>query len=75
MVMHLQYTAPINFAGCPAMSVPCAIGSNTGMPVGSHLIAPIREEKRLFNLAYELEAELKPMTELEKMLKRSWIPD
>lgn len=45
------------------------------MPVGSHLIAPKREEKRLFNLAYELEAELKPMTELEKMLKRSWIPD
>ena len=75
MVMHLQYTAPINFAGCPAMSVPCAIGLNTGMPVGSHFIAPIGEEKRLFNLAYELEAELKPMAKLENKLKRSSIPD
>ena len=72
MVTHLQYTAPINFAGCPAMSVPCAIGSNTGMPVGSHLIAPVGEEKRLFNLAYELEDELKPMANLENMLKRRW---
>ena len=70
MVTHLQYTAPINFAGCPAMSVPCSIGSNTGMPVGSHLIAPVGEETRLFNLAYELEAELKPMVNLENMLKR-----
>jgi amidase len=75
MVSHLQYTAPINFAGCPAMSVPCSIGSNTGMPVGSHLIAPVGEEKRLFNLAYELEAELKPMANLENMLKRRWATD
>ena len=75
MVRHLQYTAPINFAGCPAMSVPCAIGSNTAMPVGSHLIAPIGEEKRLFNLAYELEAELKPIANLENMLKRRWATD
>ena len=75
MVTHLQYTAPINFAGCPTMSVPCAIGSNTGMPVGSHLIAPVGEEKRLFNLAYELEAELKPMANLENMLKRRWATD
>jgi amidase len=75
MVTHLQYTAPINFAGCPAMSMPCAIGSNTGMPVGSHLIAPVGEEKRLFNLALELEAELKPMANLENMLKRRWATD
>jgi len=75
MVTHLQYTAPINFAGCPAMSVPCAIGSYTGMPVGSHLIAPVGEEKRLFNLAYELEAELKPMANLGNMLKRRWATD
>ncbi|MEQ3730150.1 MAG: amidase [Tateyamaria sp.] len=75
MVTHLQYTAPVNFAGCPAMSMPCAIGSYTGMPVGSHLIAPVGEEKRLFNLAYELEAELKPMANLENMLKRRWATD
>ena len=52
------------------MSVHCAIGSNTGMPVGSHLIAPTGEEKRLFDLAYALEAELKPMANLENILKR-----
>ena len=75
IVTHLQYTAPINFAGCPAMSVPCAIGSNTGMPVGSHIIAPVGEEKRLFNLAYELEAELKQVANLENMLKRRWATD
>jgi len=45
------------------------------MPVGSHLIAPVEEETRLFNLAYELEAELKPMANLENMLKRRWATD
>ena len=57
------------------MSVPCSIGSNAGMPVGSHLIAPVGEETRLFNLAYELEAELKPMVNLENMLERRWATD
>ena len=59
MVRHLQFTAPINFAGCPAMAVPCEIGTATGMPVGSHFVGPIGGEKRLFELAYELEAVVK----------------
>lgn len=59
MVRHLQFTAPVNFAGCPAMAVPCEIGTATGMPVGSHFVGPIGGEKRLFELAYELEAAVK----------------
>ena len=55
-IRHLQFTAPVNFAGCPAASLPLSVGSESGLPVGSHLIAPMGKERLLFEVSYELEA-------------------
>lgn len=51
---RLQFTSPINFAGIPAMSLPLSF-SPRGMPIGSHFIAGHGQERRLYQLAYELE--------------------
>ncbi|MEO0976510.1 MAG: amidase [Pseudomonadota bacterium] len=55
MMGRLRFTAPINPAGIPAMSVPLNWGATSGMPIGSHFIAGAGNEKTLFELAYELE--------------------
>ncbi len=44
-----------NAVGAPAMSVPAAM-STEGLPIGVHLAAAIGEERRLLELAFELEA-------------------
>ena len=43
------YTAPVNLAGLPAMSVPC--GFVRGLPVGLHLIGRGEEEAKLLSCA------------------------
>jgi amidase len=52
---RLKYTAPVNFSGCPAMSVPLGRSRSTGIPIGSHFIAAKGAERLLYELAYELE--------------------
>lgn len=51
---RLKYTAPVNFAGNPAMSVPLYWDKNN-MPIGSQFIAPLGDDKLLYELAYQLE--------------------
>ena len=63
---RLKYTSPINFAGCPAMSVPLGRSRSTGVPIGSHFIAAKGDDKLLYELAYELE-EAQPW-------RKSWAP-
>ncbi|MEP4077757.1 amidase [Haloferula sp.] len=52
---RLKYTSPINFSGCPAMSVPLGRSRSSGIPIGSHFIAAKGAERLLYELAYELE--------------------
>ncbi len=42
-------TIPANLAGVPAMSVPC--GLSEGLPVGFQIIAPAREDARMYRVA------------------------
>ncbi|MES1199412.1 MAG: amidase [Pseudomonadota bacterium] len=51
---YAVYTPLENAAGAPAMSVPLG-WSSQGLPIGSHFAAPKGEERRLLELAYELE--------------------
>jgi amidase len=51
---YVGYTPLQNVAGAPAMSVPLA-WSQGGLPIGIHFSAPKGEERRLLELAYELE--------------------
>lgn len=49
-----SYTAVQNAIGLPGMSVPAGL-SDTGLPVGSHFVAPAGREDLLLALAYEIE--------------------
>jgi len=50
-------TAPANFAGCPALSLPCGLSSE-GLPLGLHLMAAPWREQRLLAVALAVEAAL-----------------
>jgi len=51
------YTVPINPAGVPAISVPAGFVKRDGkdLPVGVQLIAPMRKEAGLLNIAHQFE--------------------
>lgn len=51
---YVGYTPLQNVAGAPAMSVPLG-SSSTGLPIGIHFSSAKGQEKRLLELAYELE--------------------
>ena len=51
---YVGYTPLQNIAGAPAMSVPLA-WSPEGLPIGAHFSAAKGQERRLLELAYELE--------------------
>jgi len=51
---YVGYTPLQNVAGAPAMSVPLGMSSG-GLPIGIHFSAAKGQEKRLLELAYELE--------------------
>ncbi|MGE0739842.1 MAG: amidase [Hyphomonadaceae bacterium] len=52
---YVGYTPLQNVAGAPAMSVPLAWSEANGMPIGAHFSAPKGHERKLLELAYELE--------------------
>lgn len=49
------WTAEANLAGIPAMSLPCGLGDETGLPVGLQVLAPRDHDAELYRLggAYE----------------------
>lgn len=51
---YVSYTPLQNAVGAPAMSVPLSM-SPDGLPIGAHFSAAKGQEKRLLELAYELE--------------------
>ncbi|MBQ9691106.1 MAG: Asp-tRNA(Asn)/Glu-tRNA(Gln) amidotransferase subunit GatA [Eggerthellaceae bacterium] len=55
--MHLSdiFTVSINIAGNGGMSMPCGLGSQTGLPVGVQLIAPQFKDENMFQAAGVLE--------------------
>jgi aspartyl-tRNA(Asn)/glutamyl-tRNA(Gln) amidotransferase subunit A len=52
MSMYLAdiYTVSVNLAGLPALSIPCG-KSETGLPIGMHLIGAPFEEEKLLSIA------------------------
>lgn len=48
-------TIPANLAGIPGMSIPNGLASDTGLPVGIQLLAPAREDARLYHVGAALE--------------------
>jgi aspartyl-tRNA(Asn)/glutamyl-tRNA(Gln) amidotransferase subunit A len=48
------YTVPINIAGVPSLSMPCAVGKDS-LPIGMQLIGPVFSEKKLYKAGYAFE--------------------
>jgi aspartyl-tRNA(Asn)/glutamyl-tRNA(Gln) amidotransferase subunit A len=55
-------TIPANLAGVPGMSLPAGLAPEDGLPVGIQLMAPAREDARLYRLGGAL----------ERMLEERW---
>ncbi|HLP23624.1 MAG TPA: Asp-tRNA(Asn)/Glu-tRNA(Gln) amidotransferase subunit GatA [Microbacteriaceae bacterium] len=49
-------TIPANLAGIPGMSLPVGLAAEDGMPVGLQILAPAREDARLYRVGGALEA-------------------
>ena len=49
-------TIPANLAGTPGMSIPNGLADEDGLPSGIQLLAPAREDKRLYAIGAALEA-------------------
>ena len=60
LAMYLSdlYTVPVNLAGNAAISVPCGLSPDDGLPVGLQLIAPSLDEATMFRAAYAFEHDL-----------------
>ena len=56
MYLNDIYTASVNLAGIPGISVPFTRSGND-LPIGVQLLAPPLEEARLLRTAYALERE------------------
>ena len=52
---YVGYTPLQNVAGAPGISLPLALSPRNGMPIGAHFAAAKGQERRLLELAYELE--------------------
>ncbi len=49
------FTASLNLAGLPGMTIPAGLGRETGMPVGIQLMGPAFSEKLILQTAHVLE--------------------
>ncbi|MER6423248.1 Asp-tRNA(Asn)/Glu-tRNA(Gln) amidotransferase subunit GatA [Streptomyces sp. NPDC001137] len=60
MAMYLAdlCTIPVNLAGNAAMSLPCGLSPDDGLPVGLQIIAPAMADDRLYRVGAALEAAL-----------------
>ncbi len=60
LAMYLSdvFTVPVNLAGNAAISVPCGVSADDGLPVGLQLIAKSLDEATMFRAAYAFEQDL-----------------
>ena len=54
MYLNDVYTAAVNLAGLPAVSIPAGFDP-VGLPVGLHIIAPYLQEARLLQVAHQFQ--------------------
>ncbi|MDQ5874357.1 MAG: aspartyl/glutamyl-tRNA amidotransferase subunit A, partial [Actinomycetota bacterium] len=52
------FTVPVNLAGNAAISVPCGLSDDDGLPVGLQLVAKALDEATMFRAAYAFERDL-----------------
>jgi aspartyl-tRNA(Asn)/glutamyl-tRNA(Gln) amidotransferase subunit A len=60
LAMYLSdiFTIPSDLSGTPAVSIPCGLSSDDGLPVGFQIMGPLRDEATVLRAAFALEQEL-----------------
>jgi aspartyl-tRNA(Asn)/glutamyl-tRNA(Gln) amidotransferase subunit A len=58
MYLNDVATIPANLAGIPGMSLPSGVAPEDGLPTGFQILAPAREDARLYRVGAALEAAL-----------------
>jgi aspartyl-tRNA(Asn)/glutamyl-tRNA(Gln) amidotransferase subunit A len=60
MAMYLAdlCTIPSNLYGGPAISLPCGLSADDGLPVGFQVMAPVQADERMYRVAAALEVSL-----------------
>ncbi|HEY0403985.1 MAG TPA: Asp-tRNA(Asn)/Glu-tRNA(Gln) amidotransferase subunit GatA, partial [Blastococcus sp.] len=60
MAMYLAdlCTIPSNLYGGPALSVPCGLAPDDGLPVGFQVMAPVQGDERMYRIAAAIEVAL-----------------
>ncbi|MGH2821064.1 MAG: amidase family protein, partial [Actinomycetota bacterium] len=60
LAMYLSdvFTVPVNLAGNAAISVPCGLAPEDGLPVGLQIIARSLDERTMFRAAHAFEQDL-----------------
>jgi aspartyl-tRNA(Asn)/glutamyl-tRNA(Gln) amidotransferase subunit A len=56
MYLNDVTTIPANLAGVPGMSLPIGLAPEDGLPVGLQIMAPVREDARLYRVGATVEA-------------------
>jgi aspartyl-tRNA(Asn)/glutamyl-tRNA(Gln) amidotransferase subunit A len=51
-------TIPSNLYGGPAISLPCGLSADDGLPVGFQIMAPVQADERMYRVAAALEVSL-----------------
>jgi len=49
-------TIPVNMAGIPGLSIPIGLADEDNLPVGLQIMAPAREDARLYEVGAAIEA-------------------
>ena len=62
MYLNDVTTIPANLAGVPGMSLPMGLAPEDGLPTGFQIMAPAREDARLYSLG----------ATLERLLEEQW---
>jgi aspartyl-tRNA(Asn)/glutamyl-tRNA(Gln) amidotransferase subunit A len=57
MALYLEdiYTVSVNLAGIPAISIPCGLGKDSGMPVGLQIMGNFFDETTILRAAHQFE--------------------
>ena len=53
------FTVPANLSGSPAVSIPCGVDTNSGLPLGIQIVADVWNETLMYDVAAKLQEVIK----------------
>ncbi|MDO5671708.1 MAG: Asp-tRNA(Asn)/Glu-tRNA(Gln) amidotransferase subunit GatA [Actinomycetaceae bacterium] len=72
MYLNDVATLPANMAGIPAISIPVGLAPDDSMPVGFQILAPAKEDARMYKVAALVEAQVRAADLLPACPAKNW---